>query len=1063
MIVVVIFALVHEIDELHELFIRFHESSFHLEKKYKFYVSLGANDTLVDWDNSILTKDFFIKKFDQLTKLTGWAPGSTFQIRDDICGAASNRRLAHQECQDASHFIWVDPDIIFDRFTLKYIEGSIDALEKNRVDTRYIITPEIVRYWDTTWDVIVNEKYKNHPLNYCRSNSAYEDAGTKGQINLEKINEVKFGAGWITCMSKSILDLFPVPVEFPYGPDDTSIMIRMNRMKLYNQYVMRNCVVCENYTLRTNNYYGRFVKIIDNKNKNRELGNKYIQTLIETTNLENRELDQAYSEIIKTNKSLIYSCVFFNEKYIDLINLTLKTYKLFGNSSDDIDYLIICNPEFKKSIQDIFDNLNINGKLWCLDVKTIFEAGYSRLKIFDYPNINLYNKILYLDCDILITNSINKVLDFKLNNKLYVLKEGNTNHVYWGGPLFFENNLNIDAFTSGILLFNNNVILKNLFSIILEHIDSHINRNLPIPECLDQPFIVYHSIKNDLYDNQKLINLVINNPKEFNGETICHFPGVPGHYESKIEKMNNFMNDVIFKLNKNQKDDFEVILGCKYDKKLIPKIIMQTAKDKPERYIIDIINNKCPGWKYIHFVDSEIIQYFKENPNKEFPNIIEKFNSFSKGQHKADLFRYYYLYLNGGIFMDSDAIFEVNIDYTISSYDGVFVKSFMPNTHLFNGFIATYPKNPIIYDALKHAYETEDIILQEHYHYFCEELWRIYNKHNPINTKIYQECNKHHEGYGGSVILDDNGVKIISHYWKSKKIPKSILTHWCYSKKIPDIENKKHVFIHNYKKDGKQIDNIGDIYSSIYKIIPNYVENYDVMCLNSDVQINDNTKEKLKDKIAIIGGGGLIDLKNEWNNKINFIIEHSKKTYFLGPGYNDENSKSNTALTKINFQHKNVSDIGLRDINNEYRFIPCPSCLLLEKYPNKEVKREYGIVQHCQKKIPNIPNINDKISMIYENEKSIGNILDFISSTNKLIVNSYHAYYFGVLLGKKVILYNNWSSKFNNIFSEKIRCYDPKLPLNKQFDKLTTNKKDLPLYISKVKNFVNEIFSMRAI
>ena len=48
------------------------------------------------------------------------------------------------------------------------------------------------------------------------------------------------------------------------------------------------------------------------------------------------------------SKTIIYSCVFFNEKYINLINLLLKSYKLFGNSPDDVDYLIICNPNFQK-------------------------------------------------------------------------------------------------------------------------------------------------------------------------------------------------------------------------------------------------------------------------------------------------------------------------------------------------------------------------------------------------------------------------------------------------------------------------------------------------------------------------------------------------------------------------------------------------------------------------------------------------------------------------------------------------------------------------------------------
>ena len=262
------------------------------------------------------------------------------------------------------------------------------------------------------------------------------------------------------------------------------------------------------------------------------------------------------------SKTIIYSCVFFNAKYINLIKLLLLSYLFFGNTSDDIDYLVICNHEFKNNIQQIFHNLNINGKIWCLNLKTKFEAAYSRLKIFDYMNIKLYDKILYLDCDILITNSINKVLDFPLENKLYALQSGNTNHAWWGKQFFNNNNPNCIAFTSGILLFNNNIKIKNLFSQILSHISSHIANNLPIPVCFDQPFIVYHAFKNNLYDNQKLINLVIDNPKKFNGETISHFPGGPGWY-SKINLMSEFINNIIFNL-KNEE--------------LVPEIVVRVNK-----------------------------------------------------------------------------------------------------------------------------------------------------------------------------------------------------------------------------------------------------------------------------------------------------------------------------------------------------------------------------------------------------------------------------------------------------------------------------------------------------
>ena len=138
-------------------------------------------------------------------------------------------------------------------------------------------------------------------------------------------------------------------------------------------------------------------------------------------------------------RTIIYSCVFFNKKYINLVNLLLKSYKLFGNASDDIDYLVICNPNFQKKIQAIFDNLNISGKIWCIDLKTSFEGCYSRLKIFDYTNINLYNKILYLDTDIIISNSINEILDFEMKKNIYSYDDDDKRIINWGhGYIIFE-------------------------------------------------------------------------------------------------------------------------------------------------------------------------------------------------------------------------------------------------------------------------------------------------------------------------------------------------------------------------------------------------------------------------------------------------------------------------------------------------------------------------------------------------------------------------------------------------------------------------------------------------
>ena len=248
--------------------------------------------------------------------------------------------------------------------------------------------------------------------------------------------------------------------------------------------------------------------------------------------------------------NLIYSCVFFKEEYIKLIYLLLKSYSLFGDADENTEYLIICNHRFENKIKNIFNNLDITGKIWCLDLQTKFQAGCSRLEIFKYPNIKNYNKILYLDCDILITNKLSYILDINIEDKIYCLEEGNTNHDFWGKQ-FFEKNPNISGFTTGILLFKNSNKMEKLFNDIKKHIDDHVSKGLEIPKCLDQPFIVYHAITKNLYNNKKLIGLTINNPEKFNGETISHFPGTPGHHQSKLEKMNKFMNEIMFSLKTN--------------------------------------------------------------------------------------------------------------------------------------------------------------------------------------------------------------------------------------------------------------------------------------------------------------------------------------------------------------------------------------------------------------------------------------------------------------------------------------------------------------------------------
>jgi hypothetical protein len=78
----------------------------------------------------------------------------------------------------------------------------------------------------------------------------------------------------------------------------------------------------------------------------------------------------------------------------------------------------------------------------------------------------------------------------------------------------------------------------------------------------------------------------------------------------------------------------------------ISKIIMQKTAKKQEEYVINQIKSRIPNdWAYVNFCNGEEAQFFINNPLDEFPDIIEKWNKMPSQPHKADLFRYYYLYI----------------------------------------------------------------------------------------------------------------------------------------------------------------------------------------------------------------------------------------------------------------------------------------------------------------------------------------------------------------------------------------------------------------------------------
>jgi hypothetical protein len=248
--------------------------------------------------------------------------------------------------------------------------------------------------------------------------------------------------------------------------------------------------------------------------------------------------------------NLIYICVFHEESYIQLFKLLIDSLTEKGKIQSDTHILILTTPSFQTKIHEELTDYQLIVYYYILDLHTLFEAGCARLHIFNYEYLHLYDKILYLDTDILIQSDINVLFQLPLSDKVYALEEGCIGNEYWGNQFFdfTQYDRNISAFTSGILLFNNTESIRSLFDTIQSHIVEYIDvQQNPIPTCLEQPFIVYNAITQQKYDNQLLTTYAENNPTDINPtKIIYHFPE-DGVFSNKIEKMNFFWEKIKLK------------------------------------------------------------------------------------------------------------------------------------------------------------------------------------------------------------------------------------------------------------------------------------------------------------------------------------------------------------------------------------------------------------------------------------------------------------------------------------------------------------------------------------
>ncbi len=228
-------------------------------KKSKYYLPEDVNITvdsvlnlssyLINWDESKLPKEFFIEKYNQLSLLLkDYTHNNNIYQGDKLYGHLDLQR----DCitPETDYYINICPDMYFSEHLLTLLIESA-----KQIKTKYfVITPEIYKLWDNTWDVLTNKEYSTIPYNKWDQVDVF-DIRNNLKTNSEEISldfsPVSKWAGWFDLYNKEMWEeLCPIHDDWVgYGPHDWYSLLLTEYIKTqdinFQQYILRGQTIFE--------------------------------------------------------------------------------------------------------------------------------------------------------------------------------------------------------------------------------------------------------------------------------------------------------------------------------------------------------------------------------------------------------------------------------------------------------------------------------------------------------------------------------------------------------------------------------------------------------------------------------------------------------------------------------------------------------------------------------------------------------------------------------------------------------------------------------------------------
>lgn len=242
-------------------------------------------------------------------------------------------------------------------------------------------------------------------------------------------------------------------------------------------------------------------------------------------------------------RDLIYYTVGYNEEYIRVLSMSVRSLQPYSKA----DVLVICDTSFVSRCKEILpDNVRY---LAVPDSTTKEAASMHKLCIFDYPEINTYDRVLFLDSDIIVHTPLDTFFaGVRSPGLLYVYTERDSisehrNLCYSLLTYTLEDMLTfklrkIRVFNAGCFLFVRCSTMKGHFDGVRAMIANHTG-----PFFYEQSFMNVYFNKLNATDRSVLTSANYKmgpTPGQDYRGFIVHFSGMPGNSDNKLSSMADY-------------------------------------------------------------------------------------------------------------------------------------------------------------------------------------------------------------------------------------------------------------------------------------------------------------------------------------------------------------------------------------------------------------------------------------------------------------------------------------------------------------------------------------------